>query len=125
MKKKDFILIIAILIVIATTFGINYFVNTKSGDNIEIYVDNKLYKTYSIDDEDEIKIESQEGYNIIKIHDHGVEMSEASCPDKVCVHAGFITKPSESIVCLPNKVHIKITTQNKDKDKNKEDVISN
>lgn len=123
MKKKDFILIFIVLLVIATTFGINYFVNTKSGENIEIYVDNKLYKTYSIDDDEEIKIKSEERYNIVKIHDHGVEIIEASCPDKVCVHSGFITKPSESIVCLPNKVHIKIKTH--DKNENEEDIISN
>lgn len=123
LKKKDFILIVIILIVIAFTFGINYFVNTKSGENIEIYVDNKLYKTYSIDDEEEIKIHNGEGYNIVKIHDNGVEIIEASCPDKVCIHSGFITKSSESIVCLPNKVHIKIITQ--DNNKNEEDVISN
>ena len=124
MKKKDFILIFVVLIVIVSTFGINYFVNTKSGENIEIYVDIKLYKTYSIDDEEKLKIESEDGYNIVKIHDHGVEIIEASCPDKVCVNSGFITKPSESIVCLPNKVHIKITTHN-DNNENKEDVISN
>ena len=124
MKKKDFILIFVVLIVIASTFGINYFVNTKSGENIEIYVDNKLYKTYSIDDEEKLKIESEEGYNIVKIHDHGVEIIEASCPDKVCVHSGFITKPSESIVCLPNKIHIKITTHDGNHE-NEEDVISN
>ena len=123
MKKKDFILIFAVLLVIATTFGINYFINTKRGENIEIYVDNKLYKTYSIDDDEEIKIKSKEGYNIVKIHDHGVEITEASCPDKVCVNSGFITKPSESIVCLPNKVHIKIKTH--DKNENEEDIISN
>ncbi len=113
MKKKDFILIFAVLLVIATTFGINYFFNTKRGENIEIYVDNKLYKTYSIDDDEEIKIKITE------------EITEASCTDKVCVNSGFITKPSESIVCLPNKIHIKITTHDNNKNENEEDVISN
>ena len=122
MKKKDFILIFIILIVIAVTFGINQLINAIDGEKIEIYVDNKLYKTYDIDDEDEIKIESNEGYNVVKIHDHGVEIDEASCPDKVCVHEGFITKPSESIVCLPNKVHIKIVS-NQDYEE-EEDIIS-
>ena len=117
-----FILIFIILIVIAVTFGINQLINAKDGEKIEIYVDNKLYKTYDIDDEDEIKIESNEGYNVVKIHDHGVEIDEASCPDKVCVHEGFITKPSESIVCLPNKVHIKIVS-NQDYEE-EEDIIS-
>lgn len=122
MRKKDFILIFVVSLIIAGAFGVNYFVNTKNLDSIEIYMDNKLYKTYDINDKEEIKIKSKEGYNIVKIHDKGVEIIEASCPDKVCIHQGFITKSSESIVCLPNKVHIKITTE--DNHESEEDVIS-
>ena len=122
MRKKDFILIFVVSLIIAGAFGVNYFVNTKNVDSIEIYMDNKLYKTYDINDKEEIKIKSKEGYNIVKIHDKGVEIIEASCPDKICIHQGFITKSSESIVCLPNKVHIKITTE--DNHESEEDVIS-
>ena len=122
MRKKDFILIFVVSLIIAGAFGVNYFVNTKNVDSIEIYMDNKLYKTYDINDKEEIKIKSKEGYNIVKIHDKGVEIIEASCTDKVCIHQGFITKLSESIVCLPNKVHIKITTE--DNHESEEDVIS-
>ena len=122
MRKKDFILIFVVSLIIAGAFGVNYFVNTKNVDSIEIYMDNKLYKTYDINDKEEIKIKSKEGYNIVKIHDKGVEVIEASCPDKVCIHQGFITESSESIVCLPNKVHIKITTE--DNHESEEDVIS-
>ena len=123
MKKKDFILIFIILLIVVVSFGINHFTNAKSGKQIEIYVDNELYKTYDIDDEDEIKIESEEGYNVVKIHNHGAQITEASCPDKVCIQEGFITKPSESIVCLPNKVHIKIITDDTN-NYGEEDIIS-
>ena len=123
MKKKDFILIVVILLIAVVSFGINHFTNAKSGKQIEIYVDNELYKTYDIDDEDEFKIESEEGYNVVKIHNHGAQITEASCPDKVCIHEGFITKPSESIVCLPNKVHIKIITDDTN-NYGEEDIIS-
>ena len=123
MKKKDFILIFIILLIVVVSFGINHFTNAKSGKQIEIYVDNELYKTYDIDDEDEIKIESEEGYNVVKIHNHGAQITEASCQDKVCIHEGFITKPSESIVCLPNKVHIKIITDDTN-NYGEEDIIS-
>jgi len=116
-------LIFIILLIVVVSFGINHFTNAKSGKQIEIYVDNELYKTYDIDDEDEIKIESEEGYNVVKIHNHGAQITEASCPDKVCIHEGFITKPSESIVCLPNKVHIKIITDDTN-NYGEEDIIS-
>lgn len=125
MKRKDFILIGLVLIVMVLSFGVNFIMNNKDSDYIEIYVDNKLYKTYSIYDEDEFRINTKDGYNIVKIHDYGVEITEASCPDKVCVKSGFITKSSESIVCLPNKVNIKIKTYNRDKQESEEDIIAN
>lgn len=125
MKRKDFILIGLVLIVVVISFCVNLIMNNKDSEYIEIYVDNKLYKTYSIDDEDEFRINTKDGYNIVKIHDSGVEITEASCPDKVCIKSGFISKPSESIVCLPNKVNIKIITHNKDKQENEEDIIVN
>ncbi|HBE8638383.1 TPA: NusG domain II-containing protein [Clostridioides difficile] len=122
MKKKDILLILGILVVITSCYGIINVINSKNAGNIEIYVDNKLYKTVSINAKEEFKIESRGGYNIVKIHDKGVEIVDASCPDKVCVHTGFINKPSQSIVCIPNRVSIKINTN--EKNDNQEDIIS-
>ncbi|HBH3575463.1 TPA: NusG domain II-containing protein [Clostridioides difficile] len=122
MKKKDILLILGILVVITACYGIINVINSKNAENIEIYVDNKLYKTVSINAKEEFKIESRGGYNIVKIHDKGVEIVDASCPDKVCVHTGFINKPSQSIVCIPNRVSIKINTN--EKNDNQEDIIS-
>ncbi|HDJ1464554.1 TPA: NusG domain II-containing protein [Clostridioides difficile] len=122
MKKKDILLILGILVVITACYGIINVINSKNAGNIEIYVDNKLYKTVSIDAKEEFKIENRGGYNIVKIHDKGVEIVDASCPDKVCVHTGFINKPSQSIVCIPNRVSIKINTN--EKNDNQEDIIS-
>lgn len=123
MKKKDGILIVVILIVILIFFGVNYVENSKTTDGIEVYVDGKLFKSISIDDENEFEVKVDNGYNVIKVHDRGVEVIEASCPDKVCVHTGFITKASQSIVCIPNKVNIKIKISKNDK--NSEDIMVN
>ncbi|HBE9332790.1 TPA: NusG domain II-containing protein [Clostridioides difficile] len=122
MKKKDILLILGILVVITACYGIINVINSKNAGNIEIYVDNKLYKTVSINAKEEFKIENRGGDNIVKIHDKGVEIVDASCPDKVCVHTGFINKPSQSIVCIPNRVSIKINTN--EKNDNQEDIIS-
>lgn len=121
MQKKDLKLIIVVLVAILGFYLVNLIVNSKKGTSVEVYVDNKLYKTIDINDEVEFKIKGKNGYNIVRVHDKGVEMVEASCPDKVCVHTGFINKPSQSIVCIPNKVTIKIKTDKKD---SHEDIIS-
>lgn len=37
-----------------------------------------------------------------------VRVTESTCPDKVCARTGWISRPGQSIVCLPNKVVVRI-----------------
>jgi len=41
-----------------------------------------------------------------------IRFEEADCPDLVCVKTGWLTKPGDTAVCLPNRVIIKIEGQN-------------
>lgn len=121
MEKKDIKLIRSIVVLILLCFIVNLIIGSKRPESIEIYVENKLYKKVPIDSEQEFKIETSKGYNKVKVHDRGVEIVEASCPDKTCVHMGMINKSNQNIVCIPNKVNIKITTD--ENDKTQEDII--
>lgn len=113
MKKKDFILITVILIAIAALFGYTKFKDAnEEAAVVAVYKDNELYKEIPLDEEVEFTIKDREHINKVKVHDNGVEVTEANCPDKVCVKTGFITKPSQSIVCIPNKLNIKIIDNN-------------
>ncbi|MDR3255458.1 MAG: NusG domain II-containing protein [Synergistaceae bacterium] len=33
----------------------------------------------------------------------------SDCPDKVCIHTGFLTKPGQAAACLPNRVVIRVS----------------
>ena len=35
-------------------------------------------------------------------------MSDADCPDKLCIHQGRIHKNGQWIICLPNRVAVTI-----------------
>lgn len=120
MKKNDFFLILVISIVVGLFFTFNHFKNNK-GDKVVIYVDNKVYKEVPLNKSEELTIKTKSGYNKVKVHDGGVEIEDASCPDKVCVKTGFVNKSNKNIVCIPNKVSIKIVSN----EKNDIDVISN
>lgn len=71
--------------------------NGKSHNNktyAKISVDGKEFKTVELTQEEQIiEVKSDHGLNIIKVHDYGVEMTDADCPDEVCLTFGFVTKP--------------------------------
>ena len=47
--------------------------------------------------------------NTVQVEPGRICIGEASCPDQICVHQGWIDDGSEPIVCLPNQVIIQIT----------------
>ena len=46
--------------------------------------------------------------NLLVIKDGKADVTEADCPDKLCVHQKAISKTNETIVCLPNKVVVQV-----------------
>lgn len=111
MKKNDIKIIVGVLIIAGLFYLFNQYRISKMDINnvyVEINVDGELYKKVKLNDEKEIKIEREDGYNIIRVHDNGVEMTEANCPDQICVKSGFISKVGSTIVCLPHKIYVEI-----------------
>lgn len=46
------------------------------------------------------------GKSVVEVSDTGVRMLESDCPDKICVHMGWIKRAGQVIVCMPNRVII-------------------
>lgn len=121
-KRKVDILIITILIIIAGMSWIFYAdIYSKKGNEVQIYIDDKLVKTLPLDTDTEYKIQSDHGYNILKISDGKAWIIEASCKNHVCIEHNKISHNNESIVCLPN--HLVVQIQNT-KSSNKIDDIA-
>lgn len=119
MKKGDIIIFVVILLVFVGTFGLikyrNSFIEKNSSKiYIDIYAHQELYKSIPLttDSEEVIELKTSLGKNIIKIHDGGVEMIEADCPDSICESTGFINKIGDVIVCLPHEVLVEIRGNN-------------
>ncbi|MDT3428315.1 hypothetical protein J2Z22_003907 [Paenibacillus forsythiae] len=118
MKRADMLLISVILIAALAFLAPRYFSGNdakgKDGQELvaNIAVDGKHYRTVKLTKEEQtIDIRTEHGYNILKVHDYGVEMYEADCPDQVCLGFGFITRPKQTIVCLPHRVLVEIASE--------------
>ena len=49
------------------------------------------------------------GTNVLEIRDGQARMTEADCPNHLCVKQGPVRYSGQSIVCLPNKVTVTLT----------------
>jgi hypothetical protein len=47
----------------------------------------------------------------IAVRDGTVGFVRSDCPDKICVHTGFLSIPGQSAVCLPNRVVVRVTSR--------------
>ena len=50
----------------------------------------------------------QSGYNLLSIREGRALISDADCPDRLCVRQHAIGQSGESIICLPHKLVIQI-----------------
>lgn len=117
MKRAD-VWLISIVLIAALAFLVPRWFSDDddkggAGKNLvaNVTVDGKLFKTVKLTEEEHtIEIRTDRGYNILKVHDYGIEMYDADCDDQVCLGFGFITLPKQTIVCLPHRVLVEIAS---------------
>lgn len=56
-----------------------------------------------------VSVDGWQGPSTFEIEDGRIRMIGSDCRDKVCVGMGWIDTPGRSIVCLPNRVVIRVT----------------
>ncbi len=111
MKKNDFKLIAVIAALALAAFaGISlYSVRTTREGEAVVYFDGDEQGRYPLNQDISVEIPSEDGnYNRLQIKDGKANITEASCPDKICVKHRPVQSQGESLVCLPNKVVVEI-----------------
>ena len=106
MSKKDWVLIVVILCVAGLAFLLHEVIGADGAGSVTVKVNGKIEGVYSLAEDREIKING--GSNVLVIKNHEADMVDANCPDKLCVNQKPVSKNHESIICLPNKIVLKI-----------------
>ena len=101
MKKNDWILAGSILVAAVLFIIVNFYLIHSEGAKVNVTVDGELFVTYLLEEDQQIDIN---GTNMLVISNGKADMTEADCPDKLCVHQKAISREKETIVCLPNKI---------------------
>lgn len=109
--KKDLILILLILVIASIGFFINHTIHKQPAAIVEISVDGKVTESYPLNQDLDIILQGYgTGTNHLIIQDNHAWITEATCPDKVCIHQGKIQENGQMLVCLPNRLIVQIKT---------------
>lgn len=109
--KNDIILVVSLLAVAVIILAV-FLAFAKNGKTVLVILDGKEQVCYDIDKDLTIDIASENNnINTLVIKDGKASITGASCPDKICVNHRSIKRVGETIVCLPNKVVIKIVKE--------------
>ena len=112
MKKKELLIILFIIILAFFVWFVNYLLKSnKDSSYLLVTINGETYKEIPLNSKttsDPIRIDTPLGYNIFTVEKGVVNMTEANCPDLVCVHTAPASEAGEMIVCLPHKVVLEI-----------------
>lgn len=109
-KTKIWILIFAAVIVLCCgLFAVQVFsadgtvavisINGVEYDRIDL---SKVKESY------DIEIETEWGCNTVHVEPGAISVTEADCPDHICVQRGAITQSGIPIICMPHRLIIEI-----------------
>lgn len=106
-KKRDIVLA-AVLLILGVTGVLIVKYGLKSGNTVDVYIDDKLVQTIDLSVDDEYTFQTDKGSNTVEVRNGAVSMKSADCPDKVCVRMGTKNRNGETITCLPHKLVIEV-----------------
>lgn len=107
LQKKDIILMVLVVAIAGGFYFVHAWGSKADNGQVTVTVDGEIQGTYPLNRDQTVEI--NQGTNILEIKDGEANMTDADCPDKLCVHQRAISKYHESIICLPNKVVVEVT----------------
>jgi len=127
-KQSAFLLIIFLLIIILLCIAwICLHTSEEALITADIYQNGQLLQSIDLNQVTENYTFTVTGendcYNEIEVRPGSIGILSASCPDKLCVHQGFVDSSLLPITCLPNRLVIQLRSQDNTSDTITPDII--
>ena len=81
----------------------------RRGNVAKIVSDGRTVREIDLDavaSEYSFTVEYEGGYNIITVKNGDIRVSDADCPDHICMQTGWLSSSGAPIVCMPHKLVI-------------------
>lgn len=118
MSKQKVLFGICAIIFLLGIIGSVWLLLAPHGAQVNIVQDGTVLYSFDLATaQDQIlDIEYDGRINTVQIENGRIRMLEAECPDKTCVHMGWLNSKAMPIICLPNHLSIEFTDSENDVD---------
>lgn len=110
LRRADGLLLLGLL-VFGGILALCLLLTGRSGGEVQVRVAGKIVGTYQLSEDQTITIEGVGGSNLLVIENGAAAITEADCPDALCVNMGKISRAGQSIVCLPHQVVVEVVEE--------------
>ncbi len=105
------------LVLIASTLCVIYSFQTlwtnEHAAKVQIRLGDKIYATYSLNQQREIHVHGKLGDATISIAQGKARFSKSPCHTQYCVHQGWLTHAGQAAICLPNQISLELLGETK------------
>lgn len=110
-KRADKRFLLLLILLGAVLSIVIYMPETAPGTHLEVRINGQKTISYPLSSDRRETVSCPDGgSNTFEIKNGAVYMQKADCHDKICVGMHSISKPGETIVCLPHKLVLAITS---------------
>lgn len=115
MKNQKCWIAVCIVILLTGIAGSLWMMYRPHGQTVCITQNGAVVYTINLEtaEDQTIEVVYQGSKNVIQITDHQIFVAHADCPDQTCVNRGALSSGAAPIVCLPNKLVIAFTENDK------------
>jgi len=85
-----------------------YWQSDGHGAEAVVLVNGKRWARLDLFHNQDLKVPGPLGHSHIQVRDGQVRFVDSPCPNKICVHTGWLNQGGEVAICLPNKVSLQI-----------------
>ena len=115
-QKGDLLAVLLVVLLTAVSVAV-WFPQKTPAQNalVQIYQNGELLQELPLAQNTELHLEGPYR-NTVRIENGTVSVTDSDCPGGDCMHSGAISHTGRSIVCLPNRVEIRIKGRTSDVD---------
>lgn len=112
MNKSD-IKLITILGIIVLVIFVFTTITKEDGSIAEVYYKDKIVLTIDLNVDGEYVTHGELGDVVLEVKDKKIRVKSENSPRNICSREGYIGDSTRTLICLPNKVIVKIIGENK------------